>query len=83
MFCLKNELPFNRVVFTLSRKYGNAVQRNYARRLSRESYRFIRDRLCTGYDLVLLIYPGRDSLSLREDQLNVLFSKMHMLMGTK
>jgi ribonuclease P protein component len=83
LFCLKNELPLNRIVFTLSRKYGNAVQRNYARRLSRESYRIIRDRLCTGYDLVLLVYPGKDSLSLRENQLNVLFSKMNMLMETK
>ncbi len=80
LFVLKNELPVNRIVFTLSRKYGNAVQRNYARRLSREAYRFIRDNLCTGYDLVLLVYPGKDSLPLRAGQLRVLFSKMNMLM---
>jgi ribonuclease P protein component len=83
LFCLKNEQPLNRIVFTLSKKYGNAVQRNYARRLSRESYRLIRDRLCTGYDLVLLIYPGRDLLSLRAEQLNMLFSKIDMLMEIK
>jgi ribonuclease P protein component len=83
LFCLKNELPLNRIVFTLSRKYGNAVQRNYARRLSRESYRLIRDNLCTGFDLVLLVYPGRDSLLIRRKQLDELFSKMNMLMETK
>jgi ribonuclease P protein component len=88
LFVLKNEFahrnaPLNRIVFTLSRKYGNAVQRNYARRLSREAYRLIRDQLSTGYDLVLLVYPGRDSLSLRAEQLNMLFSKINMLMEIK
>lgn len=83
MFFLKNDLPYNRIVFTFSKKYGNAVQRNYSRRLSRETYRLIRDKLRIGYDLVLLVYPGKDSFAFRAEQLNILFSKIDMLMETK
>jgi ribonuclease P protein component len=56
-FVLKNNLPYNRICFTLSRKFGNAVKRNRARRLCREAYRFLRPRLPGGYDLILLLYP--------------------------
>ncbi|MDR0599644.1 MAG: ribonuclease P protein component [Treponema sp.] len=57
LFFLNNELPHNRVVITFARKYGNAVERNRARRLNREAYRLMRENLKTGYDLVILIYP--------------------------
>jgi ribonuclease P protein component len=56
-FLLKNKLPYNRVCFTFSRKFGNAVERNRARRLGREAYRLLRPRLPGGFDLILLIYP--------------------------
>ena len=55
LFFLANELPYNRIAFTFIRKYGNAVERNRARRLSREAYRLMKGDLKTGYDLVLLI----------------------------
>jgi ribonuclease P protein component len=58
LFALKNGLPYNRIGFTLVRKYGNAVERNRAKRLGREAYRHLRPRLRGGYDLVLLVYPG-------------------------
>jgi ribonuclease P protein component len=57
LFFLSNGLAYNRIVITFARKYGNAVKRNRARRLSREAYRFMKDTLKTGYDLVLLVYP--------------------------
>ena len=53
----RNGLGHNRIAFTFSRKYGNAVERNHSRRLSREVYRLLRNELRQGYDLVLLIYP--------------------------
>ena len=73
MLC--NGLPYNRIAFTFSRKFGNAVERNRSRRLSREAYRQLRNELQKGYDLVLLINPGRDVFSVRMNQLKELFSR--------
>jgi len=79
LFILRNELPFNRIAFTFSRKFGNAVERNHSRRLSREVYRLLRNDLKKGYDLVLLVYPGRDIFSVRMEQLRDLFSRAGLL----
>jgi ribonuclease P protein component len=57
LFILKNCLPHNRICFTLSRGYGNAVERNRAKRLGREAYRHLKPRLSFGYDFILLLYP--------------------------
>jgi ribonuclease P protein component len=58
LFYLDNGLPYNRIVFTFARKFGNAVERNRARRLGREAYRLLRGGVRTGYDLALLLYPA-------------------------
>ncbi|MCL1928393.1 MAG: ribonuclease P protein component [Treponema sp.] len=87
LFFLANEFPYNRIVITFTRKYGNAVQRNRARRLVREAYRLMKGGLKTGYDLVFLIYPRTESSpSKREDglsktavQLQILFKKAGMI----
>jgi ribonuclease P protein component len=57
LFVLRNSLDYNRICFALPRKFGNAVERNRSRRLSREAYRHVRPRLRGGYDVVLLVYP--------------------------
>ncbi|MDR2111038.1 MAG: ribonuclease P protein component [Spirochaetaceae bacterium] len=75
LFCLKNGLSYNRIAFTFGRKFGNAVQRNRARRVGREAYRHIRQSIQGGYDLVLLVYPGKDTFKTRFEQLKALFSK--------
>ena len=75
LFSRPNGLPYNRIAFTFSRKYGNAVERNYSRRLSREAYRLLRNDFRKGYDLVLLVYSGRDYFHARQDQLRELFSR--------
>jgi len=75
LFTRRNGLPYNRIAFAFSRKFGNAVERNHSRRLSREVYRLLRTELKKGYDLVLLVYPGRDIFSVRMDQLRNLFSR--------
>jgi ribonuclease P protein component len=58
LFILENGLPGNRLVVTFARKFGNAVKRNRARRVSREGYRLLKNRLKTGFDLVMLVYPA-------------------------
>ena len=79
LLTLRNGLPHNRIAFTFSRKFGNAVERNRSRRLSREVYRLLRKDLRKGYDLVLLVYPGRDVFSVRMEQMRELFSRAGLL----
>ena len=85
LFLLKNNLIHNRICFTLSRGFGNAVSRNRARRLGREAYRLLQPRLQGGYDLILLVYPVTaeppvtPGLKTRTRQLENLFSKAGLL----
>jgi ribonuclease P protein component len=75
IFVLPNGCEQNRVVFTFPRGYGNAVARNYSRRLSREAYRLCRQNLATGFDMAVLVFPGKDSFPERKTQLEKLFRK--------
>ena len=53
-FYKKNGLPYNRRAFLASKKVGKSVQRNRARRLIRENYRFLESELPTGLDLLFI-----------------------------
>jgi len=79
LLTIGNGLPYNRIAFTFSRKFGKAVERNYSRRLSREVYRQLRNELLKGYDMVLLVYPGRDAFPVRMGQMRELFSRAGLL----
>ena len=50
----KNGLDHNRIGFLASKKVGNSVMRNRARRLMKESFRMITDELSQGYDIVII-----------------------------
>jgi len=54
LFYRKNNLPYTRTGFLASKKVGNAVSRNRARRLMKESYRNIKDELPKGYDYIII-----------------------------
>ena len=54
VYCRKNKLGRNRLGITASTKIGGAVTRNRARRRLREVYRLHRDKLQTGWDIILV-----------------------------
>jgi len=75
LFVLANGMERNRVVFTFPRGYGTAVERNHSRRLSREAYRLLKRHLVDGFDLTVLVFPGKDVFSVRMKQLEFLFRR--------
>ena len=68
----KNELDYNRFAVCPVRKYGNAVERNRAKRICRELFRNMKGRIKPGFDIVLIVYPGKDTYKVREEQFSFL-----------
>lgn len=54
VFCRKNQLSYNRIAFLASKKVGNSVTRNRARRLMKESYRQMNSKLAEGFDIIFI-----------------------------
>ena len=63
LFYKKNNLSYNRIAFLASKKVGNSVERNRARRLMKENYRFLKSHIRDGYDLVFI---ARNSINGRK-----------------
>ena len=79
LFYMLNDRNINRIGFALPRGYGNAVDRNKSKRYSRETYRTFKTYLNTGYDMLLLVYPGKDSFHSRCVQFKTLCQKAGLL----
>ena len=54
LYYRKNDLEYNRLGISVSKKVGNSVVRHRTTRLIRESYRLNQDNLKTGYDMVVI-----------------------------
>ena len=54
LFYRKNRLPYSRYAFLASKKVGNSVKRNRARRLMKESFRLSDVKLKNGYDYIII-----------------------------
>lgn len=55
LYAMENGKDINRLGITTSRKVGKSVKRNRIRRIIRESYRQLEDKLKSGYDLVFVV----------------------------
>ena len=50
IWAIPNHLPYSRLGLIVGKRCGNAVQRNRWKRLLRESFRLVRERLPIGFD---------------------------------
>ena len=55
VYCLKNNCNCVRLGITTSKKVGNSVVRNRIRRLLKENYRQIEEKVLVGYDIVFVV----------------------------
>lgn len=55
VYCLKNNCDNIRLGITTSKKVGNSVVRNRIRRLLKENYRHIEEKILVGYDIVFVV----------------------------
>lgn len=62
----RNNLGKSRVGFTITKKYGNAVERNKLRRRLREIIRNNKDLLFKGYDMVLIPKAGTKNMTYQD-----------------
>ena len=65
----------------MRRKYGNAVERNYARRVMKEIYRSNKNAIKQGFDIIFIIYPGKYDFSDREEQFQILMRRSGLVKG--
>ena len=72
---LRNGGAETRAVFVTVRGYGNAVARNRARRVVSECWRLLKSTIAQGLDVVILIYPDRDCMDVRQPQLQSLVQR--------
>ena len=70
-----NDLGYSRFAVCPVRKYGNAVERNRVKRICRELFRGMKDRIKPGFDIVLVVYPGKDTYKAREEQFSFLLEE--------
>ena len=76
-----NNLDYNRVFFTLVRKFGNSVERNRAKRVFKEIYRIRKQMLLPGWDLAFILFPGNYDFNELEKQIDLLFKKTGLFSG--
>lgn len=75
LFYIENNLTNSRFACVLKRKYGNAVKRNYTKRLLKEFFRINQSKIKNGYDIVFLAKMENLSWQKVEQEVQILMDK--------
>lgn len=60
LYYFKNTYNYNRLGISAGKKIGKSVVRNRLKRIVKESYRLLEDKIDLGYDLVFIIRKNDD-----------------------
>lgn len=71
MLYRKNNLPYNRVGFSINKRKGNSVKRNRWRRLYWEVIRQYNESLKQGYDIVFIARKPAVNLKYKDVQMDL------------
>lgn len=74
LFHRKNNLPYNRMGFLASKKVGNSVERNRARRLMKESFRELEKKVIEGVDFIFIARNTIGNTSMEEVKNSMYFA---------
>ena len=81
MYVLKNQLEYNRIGYTVTKKVGNSVVRHHLKRLLRESYRLSEEKFSSGLDIVIVARNTASSAVYSEIDSAVLhLAKLHHIL---
>lgn len=73
IYFLPNRSPYNRIGITTSKKIGNAVQRNRARRIIRAAYRNTEKLFPIGFDIIFV--ARTDILNAKSTNIEIFIKK--------
>ncbi len=74
LYYLPNGKEYNRLGFKVGKKLAKAVRRNRLRRLLRESYRLLEEKILTGYDIIISAKDGSLDMNSYEDVSKIVYS---------
>jgi len=79
LLAIQNDLPSSRFGITVSKKIGNAVERNRVKRKIREIQRLTRHEILPGYDIVII--ARRQSLGTSFEEMFIEYFQLVCLAG--